>query len=78
MMASKTSKIYETINKKAGSNEAMQGISAAVNDSAEGVAAAATNTNELVGDITQITEQMEDNQKIAAGLKAEADRFVKL
>lgn len=58
--------------------DAINGIALAVEESTNGVSTAAMNTNDLVKEINQISEQMEHNSQIAGELKSEADRFVKL
>lgn len=58
--------------------ESIQGIASAVEESANAVSTAAMNTNDLVEEITHISYEMENNNKVAAQLKGEADRFVNL
>ena len=57
---------------------AMDGIAVAVEESANGIASAADNTQGLVENMSQITEEMQNNQQIAGVLKSESDRFVTL
>ena len=58
--------------------EAMGGIAIAVDESATGISSAAESVNVLVGDIAEITSQMDSNKEIAGELKAESDRFVRV
>ncbi len=58
--------------------EAVQGITASIEESTNAVTTSAMNTNELVDGISQISVEMENNSEIAVHLKTEADRFVNL
>ena len=53
-------------------------ITTAIEESANAVTTAAMNTNDLVGEISKISSQMDSNNEIAGKLKTEADRFVSL
>ena len=54
------------------------GISSAVEESTKGVTTVATNTNDLVQEMSKISEAMADNKEIAESLNAQADHFDKL
>lgn len=58
--------------------ESMSGITIAVEESANGIASAAMNTQELVQDMSQITDEMERNRAVAGTLNAEAEKFIAL
>lgn len=58
--------------------DSIGGISTAVDESTKGVTTVATNTNDLVQEISKVTEAMEDNREIAESLNTQADHFVKL
>lgn len=84
--AAHVNKIVNEFNNMAGDlknivseiTESIQGIASAVEESANAVSTAAMNTNGLVEEISQISNEMENNSKVAAQLKSEADRFVNL
>lgn len=58
--------------------DAIDGISTAVEESANGVSTAAMNTGELVRDINQIADEMDSNSEVANKLKKETEIFVNL
>ncbi|MGN0143297.1 MAG: methyl-accepting chemotaxis protein [Roseburia sp.] len=58
--------------------ESIDGIDNAVGESAKGATNVATNTSELVRDISEISDAMGNNRKIAGDLTEEADRFINL
>lgn len=71
-MTENIQQLIETITDSIG------GISTAVDESTKGVTAVATNTNDLVQEISKISEAMADNKDIAESLNAQADHFEKL
>ena len=58
--------------------ESIDGINSAVGESAKGATNVAMNTSSLVKDISEISDAMDDNRKVAGSLTSEADRFVNL
>lgn len=56
--------------------DAMGGIAAAVDESANAVMTSASNTNDLVKELGQISSKTDSNHRIAKQLKKEAGRFV--
>ncbi|MCX4327096.1 MAG: methyl-accepting chemotaxis protein [Lachnospiraceae bacterium] len=56
--------------------DAMGGIAAAVDESANAVMTSASNTNDLVKELGQISSKTDSNHKIAKQLKKEAGRFI--
>ncbi|MCR5792752.1 MAG: methyl-accepting chemotaxis protein [Lachnospiraceae bacterium] len=65
----------DILDKMKKMKKAMGGINTAVEDSARGVTEAATNVDSLVQFMHSVSEKMEENQKVAMNLKAEADTF---
>ena len=63
------------INEITGS---INGITTAIDESANAVATAASNTNDLVKEIEDISSQMDGNSQVAKQIKVEIDRFKKL
>ena len=63
------------INEITGS---ISGITTAIDESANAVATAASNTNDLVKEIEDISSQMDGNSQVAKQIKVEIDRFKKL
>ena len=57
--------------------DSINGINTAVDESTNSTANVASNTSDLVKDITEIANAMNDNRQIAGTLTEEADRFVK-
>lgn len=56
--------------------DAMGGIASAVDESANAVMTSATNTNNLVKELEQISSKTDSNHKIAKQLKKEAGKFI--
>lgn len=73
--ADKTEKLRVSISDIATS---INTITNAINDGAEGVNGVANSTQVLVGDMENIAERMEENQKISENLNEETSIFVKL
>ena len=73
--AAKTENLRVSISDIASS---INTITNAINDGAEGVNGVANSTQILVGDMENITNKMEENQKISEDLKEETSIFVKL
>ena len=59
-------------------NYSINGIATAVDESTKGVSEVAMNTNDLVREISQVTEAMDDNKKIAVSLNTETEHFINL
>lgn len=59
-------------------SDAINGISAAIEESALGVTNATENTSTLVNNIETVNQEMNTNQQISMQLKQEADRFTNL
>jgi len=58
--------------------ESISGIAASVDESADGISSAASNTNDLVREITQVTSAMSNNKDIATSLNQQAEQFAYL
>lgn len=59
-------------------SEAIDGIATAIGESASAVTTAAMNTNDLVEDMSKVSDVMQENKQIADALKSEADRFTEV
>lgn len=59
-------------------SEAIDGIATAIGESASAVTTAAMNTNDLVEDMSKVSDVMQENKQIADALKSEADRFTQV
>lgn len=73
--AKNTSDINETIESM---NVGINDIATAVDESAKGVTSVAENAVDLVGSITQILEETENNQEVSLKLSNEVSRFKKV
>ncbi len=71
-MAEELQRLVENIN------YSINGIATAVDESTKGVSEVAMNTNDLVREITQVTEAMDDNKKIAISLNSQTENFINL
>lgn len=71
-MAEELQRLVENIN------YSINGISTAVDESTKRVSEVAMNTNDLVREITQVTEAMDDNKKIAVSLNSQTENFINL
>lgn len=58
--------------------ESISGIAVSVDESANGISAAASNTNDLVREITQVTDAMNNNKEIANSLNQQSEQFAHL
>lgn len=56
--------------------DSISGISHAVEDSTHGIGTAAESTNLLVGEVSEISFEMENNKKVSGELGQEAEKFV--
>ena len=59
-------------------SEAIDGIATAIGESASAVTTAAMNTNDLVEDMSKVSDVMQENKQIADALKSEAGRFTEV
>ena len=59
-------------------SRSIDGIASAIDESSNGVTSAAMNTGDIVNDISEITKEMNSNQRIAGTLSEQANRFSKL
>lgn len=57
--------------------EAIHGVVSAIEESSNGINVAATNTNELVKQVEEISDEMKNNQEVAKQLKSETAIFEK-
>ena len=58
--------------------ESISGIAVSVDESANGISAAASNTNDLVREITRVTDAMNNNKEIANSLNQQSEQFAHL